>query len=565
MGRRRVPQAGPLGLIPDIDNPPPSLAGGLIEQAEEYLRVPGGLSAGQPLTLTDEQFELLWVWYSVTPNGRRYVHNRKMMLRMSKGWAKSPIGAVDAFNNLVGDVVPDGLDAYGRPVGRPHPAPWYQVVAQSLDQTDNLFMHLYNMLRESPAIDDLKLDVGLTRIRCWDKMGQGIEPATSEGGSREGQPLTGAAKEETQLWTPSNGGALLNKTIDGNLSKSGGGVGRSLELYNAYQPGAQSIAEKNEKEVAAGRRSGVLFVAREAVAPRHLRQMRRPAFVREQLAHVYGSTALDRGGWIDLDRTTQDIVEAADDELPDKIRKFFNLPWSDNDGGLDQLKWARLARPGKRLKKGDTICLGFDGSDTGDSTALYAVRWPDWHLVKIKVWERPVDEDGKPIPGAWRVPRSEVKEEIRATCRLFKVVRGYFDDAGWQSEIDELTAEFGQSVMRFPHRQDQRIGPACERWTTMIAEGSLTHDGDPTLSRHAANVRRVVIGKPGSKWWRPAKKIESLPIDAVPAAVSAVQALGDAVAHGEVSLSKAPATSSSAPSGPERTDDVFRPKGRLQI
>jgi hypothetical protein len=572
VARRRL-KAGPLGLISDIDNPPPSLAPSLIESAESYLKVPGGLAAGTDLRLTDEQFELLWVWYSVTPNGRRYVFNRRLILRMAKGWAKSPIGAIDAFSNLVGDVVPDGLDAYGRPVGRPHPAPWYQVAATALDQTDNLFMQLYHMLRESPAIDDLSLDVGLTRIRKWDALGEGIEPVTAEAGSREGQPITGAALEETHLWTPTNGGVKLARTINRNATKAGGGFARTLELTNAYLPGAGSVAERSEAAIAGGRGSGVLLVAREADMPKPIEQMRDAVWVRQQLAKVYGSAAQDAGGWTDLDRITQDVVEAADDELRTQARFFFNLVMADDADGFDHTRWAALARPGARLVKGDVVGLGFDGSDVGDATALYACRWPDWTVFRLKVWERPLDESGVPVKGAWRVPRAEVKAEVRAACRLYKVVRGYADDSGWQSEIDELTGEVGQSFMRFPHRQDQRIGPACERWSTMVGEGTLGHDGDPVLPRHAANVRRVHIGRPESKWWRPARKLDALPIDAFSAAVSAVHALADAVAHGEVTGAAKPATVNSTvaagagagPTGSRADRELWRPGDRLRI
>ncbi len=560
----RQPKAGPLGLIPDIENPPLSLAGPIIEQAERYLNVPGGLAAGQPLVLTPEQFELVWVWWSVTPNGRRFIFNRKLILQMAKGWAKSPIGAVDAFANLACDVVPDGLDAHGQPVGRPHPAPWYQVAATALDQTDNLFMQLYAMLRDSDAIDDLSLDVGLTRIRKWDVQGMGIEPVTAEAGTREGQPISGAALEETHLWTPTNGGVALARTIGRNLTKSGG---RSLELTNAYVPGRQSVAEKSEAAIDRGHGSGTLLVKRSGEMPKPLQQLRDAAWVRRQLEVAYGLAATDRGGWVDLDRVTQDVTTADDDALAQQVRFFLNLSCADDADGVDGGKWKQLVKPGAVLARRDIVAIGFDGSDVGDATALYACRWPDWCVFKLKVWERPLDADGQPIKGAWKVPRSEVMTEVRKWCRFLKVVRGYFDDSGWQSEIDTLTAEFGQSVMRYPHRQDQRIGPACERWTSMLDEGSLCHDGDPTLPRHASNVRRVEIPKKGVRWWRPARKIESLPIDAFSAAVSAVHALGDAVAAGEVQAPERPATARTAKPDADQGagSEMFRPTERLQF
>lgn len=552
---------GPLGLI-DLAHPPLTLAGPIIEAAEQYLLVPSGVGAGRPMKLSAEQVELLWAWYSVTPDGRRFVYNRKGIVRMPKGWAKSPWGAIDMFAGLALDVIPDGLDAYGRPVGRPHPAPWLQVAANSLDQTDNLYRQLYDMLRESDAVDDFRLDVGLTRIQFRDKPGW-IEPVTSAAGSREGQPISGAALEETHLMLPSNGGVALERTIRRNAIKFNA---RTVELTNAYVPGAGSVAQRSEEQVARGRGAGVLVVIREAEAPTEMEvQLRDPSWVEPRLQKVYGLASTAKGGWVDVGRITQDIVEASEDELPMMLRFFFNLVVAPEESALDLVKWGQLASAHSRLTQGDVIALGFDGSDVGDATALYACRWPDWLVVKLQVWERPLDDTGKPIKGTWSVPRSEVKAAVRNACKTYKVVRGYADDSGWQSEIDELTAEFGQSFMRFPHRQDVRIGPACERWTTMITEGTLLHDGDPTLARHAANARKVMIGKPGSKWWRPARRIDGVPIDALSAAISAVHALGDAVAHGEVTggLAK-PATANTSTEAPS-DQELWRPKGRLNI
>jgi hypothetical protein len=557
---------GPLGLI-DLAHPPLTLAEPIIEAAEQYLLVPSGLGAGHPMKLSPEQVELLWAWYSVTPDGRRFIYNRKLIVRMSKGWAKSPIGAVDMFAGLCLDVIPDGLNANGRPVGRPHPAPWLQVAANSLDQTDNLYRQLFDMLRESPAVDDFRLDVGLTRIQFRDKAGW-IEPVTAAAGSREGQPISGATLEETHLMLPSNGGVALERTIRRNALKM---QARTVELTNAYVPGAGSVAQRSEEQVARGRGAGVLLVKREAEAPEDPGvQLRDPSWVLPRMEKVYGFSSVKRGGWVDCERLTQDIVEANDDELPMMLRFFFNLVVAPEETALDLVKWARLASAHARLTQGDTIALGFDGSDVGDATALYACRWPDWLVVKLRVWERPLDDDGRPIKGAWSVPRAEVKQAITDACTTYKVVRGYFDDSGWQSEIDELTAVHGQSVMRFPHRQDVRIGPACERWSTMIAEGTLLHDGDDVLPRHASNARRVHIGKPESRWWRPARKIDSLPIDALSAAISAVHALGDAVAHGEVTADVTPYTAASSTppakgAKPAGDRDLFRPSRRLNL
>lgn len=52
---------------------------GLVELAEEYLRVPSGVKAGEPLVLTPEQIEFLIEWYRVTPDGRSFVWQRVLV------------------------------------------------------------------------------------------------------------------------------------------------------------------------------------------------------------------------------------------------------------------------------------------------------------------------------------------------------------------------------------------------------------------------------------------------------------------------------------------------------
>ncbi len=70
---------GPLGLV-DLDDPPLSLADEAIELAEDYLRVPTGQRAGEPIVLTPEQVELSIEWYRVQPDGRSYAWNRLLLI-----------------------------------------------------------------------------------------------------------------------------------------------------------------------------------------------------------------------------------------------------------------------------------------------------------------------------------------------------------------------------------------------------------------------------------------------------------------------------------------------------
>jgi hypothetical protein len=518
---------GPLGLV-DLDDPPLSLADEAIELAESYLLVPTGLQAGKRLVLTAEQIEFLIAWYQVTPNGRAYAWNR-MMLVGPKGWSKSPIGGVDSFFHLVGPSIPDGLDAYGRPVGRPHPAPWEQIAGTSEDNTDNLYLQLYWMLHESPALDDFGIDLGLTRTFLEGRPGR-IEPVTAAAMSRTGNPISNLKREETWLWLLRNGGHALASALDANARKM---RARVMDLTNQWVPGSDSVAERTQKAVQAGR-NRTLIVRIGEHAPT-IGDINDDAQCMVRLRTVYGSHLTEQGGWVDakelLDaRPPGDISESA------WRRLFANEETGEDEEVFDVGSYLQMVNADAELYEGDTLALGFDGSDRRDATALYAARWPDWTVFELAVWECPQDEiTGNRVKG-WRVPRAEVRATIRWALETFRVVRGYADPKEWQTDIDEFSEEFGKAFMRFPHHSANRIGPASERFDTMFAERTLRFapsEGN-TLLRHAANARKEPCGPLTSGWWRPVRKIEGQPIDAFSAAISAVHALGDAVAEGDV-------------------------------
>jgi hypothetical protein len=502
-----------------------SLGWALVELIEAELLVPTGLGAKEPIRLTDEQVDLVVAWYEVDARGS-FV-GRRGAWRLPKKWGKSPLAAAVAYCELVGPVLFSHFDADGDPVGMPHPSPWIQIAACSEDQTDNTFLQLVEMLRDSPAVTTRGLDVGVTRIQFWNQPGR-IEPVTSAAGSREGQPITFAVLDQTESWTRQNGGKALAAVLRRNAAPTGA---RTLETPNAFAPGEGSVAESTHEAVIAGRVAGVLYVAREA-PPIEIED--RESIDRKKLhaalAYVYGDSAKQRGGWVDLERLVEEFFDSSND-LAELCRWYLNQIIAPAEALINLVTWAQLVDADGRLVQGDTIALGFDGSDTGDATALVACRWPDYLVVPLAIWERP-DSVGE--REGWKVNRAEVDTVIRQTMETYRVVRGYFDPPQWQTEIDGWSGEFGDAVLRYPHASDQRIGPACERFTTMVDERTLRHTGDPELLRHLANGRRARCGPQRHGWWRPARKVAGRPIDAASAAICAVHALADAVAKGDV-------------------------------
>ncbi len=137
---------------------------------------------------------------------------------------------------------------------------------------------------------------------------------------------------------------------------------------------------------------------------------------------------------------------------------------------------------------GAKVCLGLDGSVSGDSTAIIGVTVEDRpHIFTVGIWEKdPYDPD-------WRVPRAEVKEAYRAACRRWTVLEGPWDEYVWQDAADELRGE-GLPIEGYP-QTPERMGKATQRFYEAVVDVAVTHDNDPVLNRHVANA----VPKPTSR------------------------------------------------------------------
>lgn len=170
-----------------------------------------------------------------------------------------------------------------------------------------------------------------------------------------------------------------------------------------------------------------------------------------------------------------------------------------------------------RLQHRSRVVLGFDGSRTGDATALVAVTVEQKPHVKVLgLWERPKDQT------EWKVPRGEVKAAIRQACKDYDVWEIAWDEFLWIDSAEELEAE-GLPVVVFPQTLT-RMGPATQRFYELVTTKGITHDGDPRLSRHLGNA----VIKTDTRGSRLSKDAKSSPrkIDLAVAAVMAADRAG---------------------------------------
>lgn len=476
---------------PDRDGELPSLGWELLDWLSEHLPSPNDPEA--PLVFTDEQALLLIDWYALDPKTGRFIYRRGCS-RRSKGWGKSPFEAAKAIAELAGPVRFDGWSAAGEPVGRPwgtggDPPAWVQIAAVSEDQTENTYGALYDFLsaNNGQAAEALRIDAGLTRCFLRDRRGK-LEPVTAAAGSREGQRVTYAVLDETHLWTPLNGGVKLARTLRRNVAKMSG---RSYETTNSFAPGERSVAEGTHQAFGKGE-AGIFCDAVEApdVKPEDT-----DAVLRVALLPAYGDSSTDRGGWVDLDRL---ILEIRDPETTweDSQRYYFNRNVDDRRKAVETAKWLALARPDIVVPAGAYIGAGFDGSISDDCTALIGCTLVGGrpHLFELEIWRRPKD-----APKGWRIPRREVRARQQETFTYYEVGMQLCDPAKWATEIEDWAEEYNTDdhdrIVVLDTNQPARFWRPCDRFSTLVEEGALTHDGSAVLTEHvlAMHKRKVRV------------------------------------------------------------------------
>lgn len=188
-------------------------------------------------------------------------------------------------------------------------------------------------------------------------------------------------------------------------------------------------------------------------------------------------------------------------------------------------EWHALASH-ERFRDGDMITVGFDGSRTGDATALVGCRLEDGLLQLLASWEAPLG-----VP--WEVPIDQVDAALYDAMERYRIVRGYFDPPLWRSEIEAWAREYGDhAVQKFDTTKVRMVG-AVERFRTDVTARTLTYAGSEVLTRHVLNAQ-VKEARGGGYWLSKERPGSPNKIDAAIAAVLAYEARADALAAGEM-------------------------------
>lgn len=513
------------------------------EWIEAHCVVPDRAHRGLPFNLANEQLSFVAGHYTVrstakfdpaaeldpelpqNPKAEAFVYRRSQLVRAQK-WGKSPLISAFVCAEAVGPVLfagwAEGWEEYdcldfacgcgwtyvydeGEPMGRPWSTPLIQITATSEDQTGNTYDVLRPMIELGP-LADLIPKTGEEFIRL---PGDGrIDVVTSKGNTRLGQRVTFVVQDETGIWTKSNGGHNLAKKQRQGLAGMGG---RAIETTNAWDPAADSVAQRTHESQAKD-------VLRDFRHPPASLSFKNKAERRKIFQFNYAGAP-----WVSVETIEGEAAEMMEKDPADAERFFGNRLVAGAGKWVTPEEWdAKKVLQPITVQPRTAVALGMDLSNNNDWTGIRLETVDQYQFTPT------YNVGGDLRPTVWDpanfggfIPRGEVRAAIDYLSSNYRIVRAYIDPAGsamgatdetameddsWRTELAEWAAKYGPKV--FMPWSCSRVGPmhaSLEQFRSAIRnpDSRFTHDGDGVTRTHVSNavmiaktMQRYVLGKP---------------------------------------------------------------------
>lgn len=405
----------------------------------DFLRVPKGEGAREPFRLRDWQLEVVEALY---PSDRP--RPRQALLSIPRGNGKTGLAAVLGLYGLFADEIE---------------SPQVLVVAS----TEMQAKHVFNAAKRMIELDDRLAE----RAHIF----------------------------KDRIETPWNGGVFLALPATESALQ---GYDPTLQIVDELHVVTREVWEAVTS--AAGKRSESLTLAistpsdsQESIMydlVKYGRAESDPSFVFREWAAPEGCRVDDEDAWKIANPALGDFLHADAFRSTVKttreaaFRRYRLGQWvGSNDSWLPFGEWDKR-KVDRHLQDGERLTLGFDGSASGDSTALVACTL-DGFIAPIEIWN-------KPDTAGWRVPRADVTKAVDDAFNRYDVVELACDPWGWRSEIEDWAKRHGErKVVEYNTGFRNRMGPATDRLYAAVMDGSMTHDGNETLSLHVSQTVAV--------------------------------------------------------------------------
>jgi phage terminase large subunit-like protein len=189
----------------------------------------------------------------------------------------------------------------------------------------------------------------------------------------------------------------------------------------------------------------------------------------------------DELNWIMANPSLNDILSIEDMKSASLLTpqnefmtKRLNLWTSNTESWIPSDLWDSLILKNRKIIPGEDCIIGFDGSFSGDTTAIVGWFLGDEkpHVRVLGVWELP-DVDPDPM---WHVNVAEVEQTIIDACRDMGVnaLQFVFDTSRWHRTM-MILEEQGLPIISYPNTAERKV-PATQRFYEAVVNQSFTHD-----------------------------------------------------------------------------------------
>ena len=440
-----------------------SLGWRVIRFIETFCVFTDGRWIGQPFVLQPWQKAILWALFATGPDGLRVF--RWALIGLPKKQGKTELMAALALYFLIAD---------------DEPSPLIACAAASEEQADLVFGAAKRMCEMSDKLKDVT-DVWDKEITVPGRPGARLVRVAAAAGTNDGKNLSVVIIDELHEWKAGKGESVWNVLTNG--------------LGARHQPMVLQIttAGFDEETICWRQYDYGLKVAQG--------ELRDPAYFfywQSAPAHL----AWDSDAAITVANPNLGVTVLlpffADQRLKKTqavFQRYFLNRWTAAEAEwLPAGAWAKCAAPGIRLRPGLPTWVAVDAATKVDSTAVVVGQREGERLrVACRIWERPWDPRSNRPLEEWRLPIDEVKTHLHRLHRRFQPEWIGYDPA-WITWAAAELEERGLPMIEIP-QTNARMVPGAQGLYTLVLQGQLEHDGNPTLARHIANaVARQVEG-----------------------------------------------------------------------
>jgi phage terminase large subunit-like protein len=413
---------------------------------ENFCRLTKGDEAGKQITLRKWQKDLLTDLYELDENGLR--KHRRALIGLPRKNGKSLIGAGIALFGLVIDEV--GAEVYAVAGDRAQARIVFREAARMVE-LDPILSQRLRVMRD---VIEMPSTGSVFRVLSADaSRAEGLNPSTVVFDEVHIQP-------DDRLWNTMNLGSGTRKqplivgiTTAGSRTDS---RGQDTVCYKLWQYGMRLKAG----------------------------EIADPSFFFRWHGASEGQDYRDPKIWAIANPAFGDFLHESDFEsavlsIPEaEFRtKRLNQWVTAATGWLPGGAWDRLAGE-RKIADGEEIVIGFDGSFSGDCTAMVACTL-DGFVQPLALWERPMDDPH------WQVPMDDVEARMYDLCKKYQVREISADPYRWARTLQKWETD-GLPVVLYP-QSPARMVPACAAFYEAVTQETLTHDGDGAMSRHLDN------------------------------------------------------------------------------